>query len=394
MQQPSQHPLVGGDDEFHPKIIECMIVSNCARLEIYLVTAIQEGKEHRTQNKIKDEQQVLLQQWITTHVSSCIWAQCQAHDNRQKKRHALWENLLLPHDAPQRIINDLTIPKNDDTTTKTNNNTPLLRWTYLHKPTDICRHLCLIAAGLATRPNRPHRTVIFRPFSSRDAHILLQFKRTLETISFSSVLDPNDTTATTTTTTTTTATRKNNHHQTPQPPPKPPRLLPKLLQCALRAGKGARNVDQVPQLLQLRQYGTGDTSYYDSTPPAQVIETVQQAVLQQVIDPLVQDYVQNVQCILHSTTTSSSSIQHITTLHQTALALSNSASETKWIKQQLHAPTVALRRLQRTTSNGGGGGDNGDDIISQTIASIQEGLLLQRQAAATAATVTATSSTN
>ena len=45
---------------------------------------------------------------------------------------------------------------------------------------DIARHLCKVSVGIAERPSRPGRTVEFRPFSSRDAHIMLQMKRTKE----------------------------------------------------------------------------------------------------------------------------------------------------------------------------------------------------------------------
>ncbi len=37
-----------------------------------------------------------------------------------------------------------------------------------------------VAAGMAPRASRPDRPVLFRPFSSRDAHIMLQLKRTAE----------------------------------------------------------------------------------------------------------------------------------------------------------------------------------------------------------------------
>jgi hypothetical protein len=43
-------------------------------------------------------------------------------------------------------------------------------------------HLSLVAAGMADRPRRPDRDTIFRPFSSRDAHVLLQLKRTKWTL--------------------------------------------------------------------------------------------------------------------------------------------------------------------------------------------------------------------
>ena len=45
------------------------------------------------------------------------------------------------------------------------------RLTSMEGAYEISNHLCLIAVagGLAPRPNRPDREVIFRPYSSRDA---------------------------------------------------------------------------------------------------------------------------------------------------------------------------------------------------------------------------------
>ena len=43
------------------------------------------------------------------------------------------------------------------------------RLTSMEGAYEISNHLCLIAGGLAPRPSRPDREVIFRPYSSRDA---------------------------------------------------------------------------------------------------------------------------------------------------------------------------------------------------------------------------------
>jgi len=45
---------------------------------------------------------------------------------------------------------------------------------------NVTRHLCEVAIGIAARPSRPGREVLFRPFSSRDSHITLQIKRSKE----------------------------------------------------------------------------------------------------------------------------------------------------------------------------------------------------------------------
>lgn len=55
-----------------------------------------------------------------------------------------------------------------------------LRLTHLQDIEEIAEHACVVACGMGQRPSRPDRPVPFRPFSSRDAHIMLQLKRTLE----------------------------------------------------------------------------------------------------------------------------------------------------------------------------------------------------------------------
>ena len=197
-------------------IEECIILSNCARLEIVFLTTLPA--------KAKADHQ---QAWLTTHLSRRLVAQTQSFG--QDANHQLW-NSLFPLDRPSNI--DLSIqPKARDESR--------LLWTCLTTPDTICRHLCTVAAGMADRPSRPNRPVAFRPFSSRDAHILLQLKRTCTTFESDC-----------------------------------PRLIT-LIQTALRAGKAARTVSKVPALEELRAYGTGDTSY-DSAPPQSVMERVKE----------------------------------------------------------------------------------------------------------------------
>jgi hypothetical protein len=105
-------------------------------------------------------------------------------------------------------------------------------------------HLSLVAAGMADRPRRPDRETIFRPFSSRDAHVLLQLKRTKDALALSSSSASLSSSG-----------KKHNK-----------RLLDQLLEYALRAGKAARNPQKVPLLEMMRDYGTGDSKYSTQAP--------------------------------------------------------------------------------------------------------------------------------
>jgi hypothetical protein len=53
-------------------------------------------------------------------------------------------------------------------------------WKVYEGVEEVLYHLASVAAGMANRPRRPNQDTLLRPFSSRDAHVLLQLKRTKE----------------------------------------------------------------------------------------------------------------------------------------------------------------------------------------------------------------------
>lgn len=116
------------------------------------------------------------------------------------------------------------------------------RLTSLEGAHSISTHLSLIAGGLAPRPNRPDREVVFRPYSSRDAHILLQLKRTVEVVSVLETNGGGDAAST----------RKKGGRG----------RIKTMLDGALSAGKAARNEETVPEIRELKEYGS------DGTPPS------------------------------------------------------------------------------------------------------------------------------
>jgi len=95
---------------------------------------------------------------------------------------------------------------------------------------DIVTYLCKVAAGIAPRFSRPDRPVRFCPFSSRDAHIMLQLKRT-------------------------------SHVASPFP------KMKIILNAALSAGEAARNTKQCPILNKLKGYNGEGHCYKQVAPP-------------------------------------------------------------------------------------------------------------------------------
>ena len=140
-------------------VLECSAVSNCARFELLLLVDDTNKSESQRQEFTSIEQKV----------SQCLLAQVQSHATKQGI-----VNLLFNFDNPK------------DIDPKASSNTDLaLEWMHLEGVECVTRHLAVVAAGMAERPNRPGRPVPFRPFSSRDAHILLQLKRTSEVCTYS-----------------------------------------------------------------------------------------------------------------------------------------------------------------------------------------------------------------
>lgn len=145
-----------------PQIQECVVLSNCARFELLLVVNKEYNNETDTSEALR----------IEDAVSKCILAQVKAHSAKENVLDSIFFSSM---DRPEAI--DQSITTYDNMT-----DTSFIKWNHVKGVENVCRHLCLIAAGMAQRPNRPNRPVPFRPFSSRDAHVLLQLKRTCEVL--------------------------------------------------------------------------------------------------------------------------------------------------------------------------------------------------------------------
>lgn len=324
-------------------IRECVVLSNCARFEILLV--VTDGHHHRDRQQQQEEEanDDDDDDAVVVDVSSRLVAQVESYYRRKRGPF----HIQMPFDWPGDIDMDayhregfLAAQKEDN-----DDDDPLQQrqrqrreeeavrdlarhWTVLRGPEEIAEHLSLVAAGLAPRPRRPDRPVAFRPFSSRDAHVLLQLKRTLDvagTAAASSSASArrrqrrrrrqNTTTATTTTI-----------------------LLPTLLRCALRAGKAARNPDVVPELVELRRrYGaTGNHRKYDAVPPAEISRRVAAAARVKAVDPIVRECVAQLR--------SADFADQIRSFRERAAALGLDDAERAFVQKRIHEPTLQLRQ--------------------------------------------------
>jgi hypothetical protein len=194
---------------------ECSVISNCARLEILCVAPTNINTNPRL------------------HIAHCLVAQMQAVPPKPQIFQSMmmmdWPDMVLDPNAPLGVEGD-----NDAARNIANH------MTQIKGLEAVLLHLSLVAAGMADRPRRPDRETIFRPFSSRDAHVLLQLKRTKDALAIS--------------------------YGKQQQTKRQRRRLDQLLEYALRAGKAARNPQKVPLLEVLRDYGTGDSKYSTQAP--------------------------------------------------------------------------------------------------------------------------------
>lgn len=137
-------------------IKECSILSNCARFEIIIILS-QDVEDHSSSLAARQA------------ISECIAAQVGSHRGTNFLFSRFdWPGAIVDVEAHTTDIDPSAIEDLES------------HWTQLTGCEAVSRHLCTVAAGMAERPSRPGREVPFRPFSSRDAHVLLQLKRTSE----------------------------------------------------------------------------------------------------------------------------------------------------------------------------------------------------------------------
>ena len=147
-------------------IDECVTLSNCARLDIILVLKTSE-----------DDNDHINQDVVSTAARYAVTYNLQQQiDAQRSKSMSLLERSGLSSwlDLTDDVKTNQILPNS-----MTNNQLKEIyqlarRLTSMEGASAIAisNHLCLIASGLAPRPNRLDREVIFRPYSSRDAREL------------------------------------------------------------------------------------------------------------------------------------------------------------------------------------------------------------------------------
>lgn len=270
-------------------IDECAILSNCARLEIMLVVSTTIRNDERV-DAHRDQE---LDNILKAVVSNTLLDQVRFYQSMSFP--GILQEQLKKLDRPSVIYDyDSGDYKSENSSSPSSASSSVndLRnyWDHVQGSEDVCRYLCLVAAGMAIRPNRPSKAVEFRPFSSRDAHILLQIKRTMEGSTGN--------------------------------------ICQKILQSALTAGKACRNIDKVPEIQVLKPGIMGYTKNDELR--------AKEAALEKAIEPTVQECVNSIVAAGQS--------QRIQDLRVTVMSWSTNEHEAKWLRKQLHKPTMELRK--------------------------------------------------
>ena len=304
----SENGNSNGNARLITTIEECAILSNCARMDVLLyvttdvITTADTDVSADMFHSKKHEIENLMLEASKTLVSNCLVNQLNLYQSKRQNgkgggsgtgtgsgtsaMNILWEGLSSFLDLPGMVITDAETnqsnecDKNDITSTTpsiTNSNTSETSQTLTtlleskSQLNDILLHFCLVASGLAKRNSRPGRPVTFRPFSSRDAHIMLQLKRTVEVLVS---MDKEQ------------SKKQNQIQQKEEERQQRYSHVKLVLDCALNAGKAARDINTVPILAQLKNYDC--EGKYSTSAPAQLaaeaIEDVKRLAIQPAID--------------------------------------------------------------------------------------------------------------
>ena len=171
-------------------IDECVVLSNCARLDVLLVLINMPNDDNfvgvSTMHNITEIADIAARYAMAYNLHQQI-------NSRRSKGTTLLERTGLS--------SWLDLPGVIETTTTTTSSITQKQFTEINQlgqrlisidgPHAISTHLCLVACGLAPRTNRPGREVVFRPYSSRDAReyqIVGKSRHAFATIHYRSIL--------------------------------------------------------------------------------------------------------------------------------------------------------------------------------------------------------------
>ena len=355
-----------------PNLVECSIISNCARLEVlcsYSYSPAFQEVEREGEERIEKQQNELL----ARDISECFITQLDHHRIASEKSNT-WTKIVMQLpvnvDRPEYVLTRK--PPSVDPMKPVSQYDSW--WNVTEGPRAILTHVCKVSAGMGRRPRRPDRPVIFRPFSSRDTHILLQLKRTRENIGFLPVGDDEVSKEFRGTSTKSIDEGKNEGENSPSKQHRKRKLLPIVLDYALRAGKAARNSNIVPEILELKEMTSAESSVGTAS-EQQTSERVANAAYEKGIKPLILEGVTK----LDDSTNNID--QRIAEFRRNAFVFLNEIepqfdnNERKapqhdlrsWLNRRLHEPTTKLRLLARHQN-----GDNTKDVEVYLCNSLQE----------------------
>lgn len=303
---------------------ECVILSNCARFEI--IVACQD-KTTTSTSSTETGNQISFQEQLANEISHCLSVQMDHYLEKQTMKQG-WKELWMA--GTSSLLNNASDRPQDVLTTRApsfhNSDSPapipFAYWNVVVGSESVLPYLCRIAAGMATRPRRPGRPVLFRPFSSRDAHILLQLKRTRE------------------------SSLTTDSHAISEVKRQKQKRIALLLEYALRAGKAARNPKIVPELERLRSEYKPSLSSPENANDMKRIPRVADVAYHKAIVPLIQEYLEKERL------STSNLAKEISELRRTCLALihEDNREELQWMSQKLHGLTLELRTQGRFIS--------------------------------------------
>jgi hypothetical protein len=294
------------------KVVECVALSNCARFETIFVLEEQQTSVDLIQNITK---------WsdIAGRYATAYRLQQQISSQRTKSSSLLERAGLASWlDLPEAVATQSNLDNNLSDKQCSEIIQLAQRLSSIDGALNLSTHLSLIAGGLSMRPNRPDREVIFRPYSSRDAHILLQLKRTVEVVS---VVDGKEGEGI----------EDGKRSKTSRG------RIKTLLDGALSAGKAARNEVIVPEIKQLKEYGS------DGTPPKGLSDIVAAQAVERAIRPSVESCVARLAAM--------ETANDVTQLRERVNGIASSISQDmkdgsrliKMANELLHQPTILLR---------------------------------------------------
>ena len=293
---------------------ECVVLANCARLDVYVATAAPTSGA-AVAGHVAEQIAVQFAAW-RRNPRWLAWADDEARVVRPGSCDAATDAAIRDSASdldPQALAAVLTPVSGVEA---------------------VAQHCCVLAVGLAGKD-----PAAFRPFAARDAHVMLQLKRTLDAAAAPATSPPasGDPFA---------SAFGSRGGAFAMPAPCGPRLGI-VLRAGLAAGKAARNPDILPEVAALRQYsGGGRYAVPESAHSTVARRTAAAAVARDVVGPAVAQCAADLRALdsAAAITRLRARAEDVVAAELGAGAAARHAEVVRAsTRRLLHAPTVALR---------------------------------------------------